>query len=361
MIKFLDLQKINNRYRKEIDQQLADILDDGWYIGGAKLTQFEKDFATYCGVKNCVGVANGLDAITLILRAYGFGSGDEIIVPANTFIATVLAITQIGATPVLVEPDISSYNIDPKLIEAAITPKTKAIIAVHLYGQVAPMDKINKIAKKYHLKVIEDSAQAHGALYHGQRTGSLGDAAAFSFYPGKNLGAMGDAGAVLTNDDQLADKIRALRSYGAKEKYVHLEKGVNSRLDEIQAAVLSIKLKYLDADNTRRREIAKFYCDNIHNSKIILPRNPANDSHVWHLFVVRTEDRLDLQQYLKNYNIETQIHYPTPIHKQKAYREWEDQLFPISEKIHREVLSLPMSPIMTDKEVQKIVDVVNSY
>ncbi|MDO5561887.1 MAG: DegT/DnrJ/EryC1/StrS family aminotransferase, partial [bacterium] len=249
MIKFLDLQKINNRYRQEIGQQLTEILDDGWYIGGSKLAQFEKDFANYCDVKHCLGVANGLDAITLILRAYGFGSGDEIIVPSNTFIATVLAVTQVGATPVLVEPSINNYNINPKLIEAAITPNTKAIIAVHLYGRAAEMQAINDLAKKHNLKVIEDSAQAHGAFYHGKKTGSLGDVAAFSFYPGKNLGAMGDAGAILTNDDQLANRILALRSYGAKDKYVHLEKGVNSRLDEMQAAVLSVKLKYLDTDN----------------------------------------------------------------------------------------------------------------
>ncbi len=363
MIKFLDLQKINNRFRTEIDQEIKEILDDGWYIGGKKLTKFEQDFATFCGVKNCLGVANGLDAITLILRGYGFGEDDEIIVPSNTFIATVLAITQVGATPVFVEPDINTYNLDPQLIEAAITSKTKAIIAVHLYGRVAPMKEINLIAKKHHLKVIEDSAQAHGAFLNEQRTGSLSDAAAFSFYPGKNLGAMGDAGAVLTNDDQLADKIRALRNYGAREKYVHQEKGVNSRLDDIQAAILSVKLPHLDADNKRRQEIAKFYCENINNEKITLPtynyKFPAEN--VWHVFVIRTSDRQQLQQYLKEKGIETQIHYPTPVHKQDAYREWKSLSYPISERIHREVLSLPISPVMTDEELKQIVLAINSY
>ena len=363
MIKFLDLQKINNRFRSEIDQEIKEILDDGWYIGGKKLSKFEQDFANFCGVRNCLGVANGLDAITLILRGYGFGKGDEVIVPSNTFIATILAITQVGATPVLVEPDINTYNLDPQLIEAAITPKTKAIIAVHLYGRVAPMKEINLIAQKYQLKVIEDSAQAHGALLNEQRTGSLSDAAAFSFYPGKNLGAIGDAGAVLTNDDQLADKIRALRNYGAKEKYVHQEKGVNSRLDDIQAAVLSVKLPYLDVDNKRRQKIAQFYCENINNEKIILPKYNYQfpEENVWHVFVIRTSNRQQLQQYLKEKGIETQIHYPTPIHKQNAYKEWADLSYPISEQIHREVLSLPISPIMTDEEVKEIVLTINSY
>lgn len=361
MIKFLDLQKINNRYRTEIDQTIKDILDSGWYLLGDKLSTFENEFAQFCGTKNCVGVANGLDAITLILRGYGFGPGDEIIVPSNTFIATILAVTQVGATPVLVEPLLDTACLDSKLLEAAITPKTKAIIAVHLYGRACEMDGINKIAQEHGLKVIEDAAQAHGAIYHSHRVGNLGDAAAFSFYPGKNLGAMGDGGAVLTNDNQLAEKVRALRCYGAKDKYVHLMKGVNSRLDDMQAAVLSVKLKYLDADNKRRQEIAQFYCHHIKNSKIQLPLFVDDGSHVWHVFVIRTENRSNLQHYLKDKGIETQIHYPTPIHKQKAYQEWADLSFPISEKIHREVLSIPISPVLTEEEMKTIARALNAY
>ena len=573
MIKFLDLEKINNRFRVEIDDRIKAILDKGWYLQGEENEKFTKNFAHYCGSKYCVGVANGLDAINLIIRAYGFKEGDEIIVPSNTYIATILAVSENGCTPVLVEPDINTYNINPDLIEEKITDKTKAIIVVHLYGQAVQMGKIWAIAKKYNLKVIEDSAQAHGAIYRssasaplagevseGQRgvfsihqnysisaplagevpeggrgvnhryyapyikefarqmrkemtlqevklwqhirkeqlgvkfrrqvainnkyiadfacldkrliievdggqhcesqsdiqrtfylekenfriirfwnneidknlegclnfileelnntplrpsdtspargadklcaniltnpsdtsfargadelcantlttpsdtytemgidalrVGNLSDASAFSFYPGKNLGCMGDGGAITTNDEELYKKIKAIANYGSDRKYHHIYKGVNSRLDEIQAAVLDVKLKYLDSDNARRREISKYYRENIKNPKIILPQVYDEISHVWHIFAVRTENRDEFQKYLDSKGIQTLIHYPTPPHKQGAYKEWENKSYPISEEIHRTILSLPISPVLTDEEVQKVVEVINEY
>lgn len=569
MIKFLDLEKINNRFRVEIDDRIKAILDKGWYLQGEENEKFTKNFAHYCGSKYCVGVANGLDAINLIIRAYGFKEGDEIIVPSNTYIATILAVSENGCTPVLVEPDINTYNINPDLIEEKITDKTKAIIVVHLYGQAVQMEKIWAIAKKYNLKVIEDSAQAHGAIYRssasaplagevpeggrgvnhryyapyikefarqmrkemtiqevklwqhirkeqlgvkfrrqvainnkyiadfacldkrliievdgGQhcesqsdiqrtfylekenfriirfwnneidknlegclnfileelnntplrpsdtspargadklcaniltnpsdtsfargadelcantltnpsdtsfargadklcantltnssetytamgidalRVGNLSDASAFSFYPGKNLGCMGDGGAITTNDEELYKKIKAIANYGSDRKYHHIYKGVNSRLDEIQAAVLDVKLKYLDSDNARRREISKYYRENIKNPKIILPQVYDEISHVWHIFAVRTENRDEFQKYLDSKGIQTLIHYPTPPHKQGAYKEWENKSYPISEEIHRTILSLPISPVLTDEEVQKVVEVINEY
>ena len=553
MIKFLDLEKINNRFRVEIDDRIKAILDKGWYLQGEENEKFTKNFAHYCGSKYCVGVANGLDAINLIIRAYGFKEGDEIIVPSNTYIATILAVSENGCTPVLVEPDINTYNINPDLIEEKINDKTKAIIVVHLYGQAVQMEKIWAIAKKYNLKVIEDSAQAHGAIYRssasaplagevseGQRgvfsihqnysisaplagevpeggrgvnhryyapyikefarqmrkemtlqevklwqhirkeqlgvkfrrqvainnkyiadfacldkrliievdggqhcesqsdiqrtfylekenfriirfwnneidknlegclnfileelnktplrpsdtsfargvdelcantlttpsdtytemgidalrVGNLSDASAFSFYPGKNLGCMGDGGAITTNDEELYKKIKAIANYGSDRKYHHIYKGVNSRLDEIQAAVLDVKLKYLDSDNARRREISKYYRENIKNPKIILPQVYDEISHVWHIFAVRTENRDEFQKYLDSKGIQTLIHYPTPPHKQGAYKEWENKSYPISEEIHRTILSLPISPVLTDEEVQKVVEVINEY
>ena len=562
MIKFLDLEKINNRFRDEIDGRIAKILDKGWYLQGEENETFCKHFAQYCGTKYCVGVANGLDAINLIIKAYGFSEGDEIIVPSNTYIATILAVSQNGCTPVLVEPDINTYNINPDLIEEKITPKTKAIIVVHLYGRAVDMEKIWELAKKYNLKIIEDSAQAHGAIYtphphaaevgrihdklapeafaplageadlrtddtnvselvriasktngqelcseseilrawsksktmsrsdkggynsdaglysvnevssnfetphppsgtspargaeadgdklaqeafalqsdkRGVRTGNLGDASAFSFYPGKNLGCMGDGGCVTTNDEELYKKVKAIANYGSDRKYHHIYKGVNSRLDEIQAAVLDVKLKYLDEDNEKRRVIAEYYLENIKNPKIILPYTPlllgsirnnlaqevfaplagemsrsdkggcnlptsqleaknmctkdyvvetplrssttspargAEASHedleklentplqtVWHVFPVRTENRDEFQKYLTDNGIQTIIHYPTPPHKQLAYKEWNSLSFPISEEIHRTIISLPISPVMTDDEVKKVVEVVNGY
>ena len=514
MIKFLDLEKVNNRFRKEIDSRFKNILDKGWYLQGEENEKFAQNFANYCGTKYAVGVANGLDAINLIIRAYGFGNGDEIIVPSNTYIATILAISENGCTPVLVEPDIKTYNINPDLIEEKITDKTKAIIVVHLYGQAVQMEKVWAMAKKYNLKVIEDSAQAHGAVYcsaasaplvgevpeggrgvnhryyapymkefarqmrkemtpqevklwqhirkeqlgakfrrqvtidnkyiadfaclekrliieidGGQhcnsdtdiqrtyylekenfriirfwnneieknldgcirilkeelgniaggntplrpsdtspargaevrRVGNLGDASAFSFYPGKNLGCMGDGGAVTTNDEELYKKVKAIANYGSDRKYHHIYKGVNSRLDEIQAAVLDVKLPHLDSDNARRREISKYYRENITNPKIILPQVYDEMAHVWHIFAIRSENRDDLQKHLEANGIQTNIHYPTPPHKQGAYKEWKNKSYPISEKIHRTILSLPISPVLTDEEVKKVVEVVNAF
>lgn len=361
MIKFLDLKKINNRYREEIDSRIKDILDKGWYLQGEENENFTKNFANFCGTKFALGVANGLDALNLIIKAYGFGNGDEIIVPANTYIATILAISENGCIPILVEPDIKTYNINPDSIEEKITTKTKAIMVVHLYGQAVQMEKIWKIAKKYNLKIIEDSAQAHGAIYQENRTGNLGDASGFSFYPGKNLGCIGDGGAVTTNDEELFNKIKAIANYGSDRKYHHIYKGVNSRLDEIQAAVLDIKLKHLDSDNNKRREISKYYRENIKNSKIILPETYDEKSHVWHIFAVRTQNRDEFQKYLTEKSIQTIIHYPTPPHKQGAYKEWNNLSFPITEEIHNTILSLPISPVMTDSEIEKVVEVVNEY
>lgn len=361
MIKFLDLKKINNRYREEIDSRIKNILDKGWYLQGEENENFTKNFANFCGTKFALGVANGLDALNLIIKAYGFGNGDEIIVPANTYIATILAISENGCIPILVEPDIKTYNINPDSIEEKITSKTKAIMGVHLYGQAVQMEKIWKIAKKYNLKIIEDSAQAHGAIYQENRTGNLGDASGFSFYPGKNLGCMGDGGAVTTNDEELFNKIKAIANYGSDRKYHHIYKGVNSRLDEIQAAVLDVKLKHLDSDNNKRREISKYYRENIKNSKIILPETYDEKSHVWHIFAVRTHNRDEFQKYLTEKGIQTIIHYPTPPHKQGAYKEWNNLSFPITEEIHNTILSLPISPVMTDSEIEKVVEVVNEF
>lgn len=361
MIKFLDLEKINNRFRKEIDERIKNILDKGWYLQGEENDKFSKHFAEYCGVKYVLGVANGLDALRLIIKASGFGEGDEIIVPANTYIATILAISDNGCTPVLVEPNINTYNIDPDKIEAAITPRTKAIMVVHLYGQAVQMQKVWDLAKKYNLKVFEDCAQAHGAIYQNKRVGSLSDAGAFSFYPGKNLGALGDAGAIATNDEDLYLRAKALANYGSDRKYHHIYKGLNSRLDEIQAAVLDVKLPHLDKDNARRREIAAYYRRHITNPKIILPQTYDENAAVWHVFVVRTKERDAFQQYLSDNGVQTIIHYPCPPHKQLAYKEWNNLSYPISEEIHNTIISLPISPVMTDDEVEKVVEIVNAW
>lgn len=361
MISFLDLQKVNNRFRAQIDARFNRVLDDGWYIKGKQDETFEQHFAAYTGAKHCIGVANGLDALNLIIKAYGFGPGDEIIVPANTYIASILAISENGCTPVLVEPDITTYNINPDLIEEKITPRTKAIMVVHLYGQAVQMHKVWEIAHKHQLKIIEDAAQAHGAMYQGRRTGNLGDAAGFSFYPGKNLGCLGDGGCVTTSDDALAAKIRAIANYGSDRKYHHIYKGTNSRLDELQAAVLDIKLPHLDGDNARRQEIAAYYRAHIRHPQITLPQTYDEKAHVWHIFAIRCPHRDALQQYLKNQGIETLIHYPTPPHLQGAYSEWKTCSYPVSETIHREELSLPMSPVLTDEEVKKIVEVINQF
>ena len=361
MIKFLDPQKINNRFRVQMDARIKAVLDKGWYLEGEENQIFARNFAKFCGTKFALGVANGLDAINLIIKAYEFGVGDEIIVPSNTYIATILAISQNGCTPVLVEPDIDTYNINPDLIEAKITPKTKAIIVVHLYGQAVQMQKIWALAQQYNLKIIEDSAQAHGAIYEGKRVGNLGDASAFSFYPGKNLGCLGDGGGITTNDEVLFRKIKAIANYGSDRKYHHIYKGVNSRLDEIQAAVLDIKLAHLDEDNARRREIAKIYREQIKNPKIILPKAYNESACVWHCFVVRTKKRDEFEAYLNQNGVQTIIHYPTPPHKQDAYSEWAQQSYPLSEQIHATIISLPISPVMSDDEVQKVVEVVNAF
>ena len=361
MISFLDLTKINNRFRKEIELCISDILDRGSYLQGVYNESFCLNFAKFCGVKHAIGVANGLDALTLIIRAYGFTNGDEIIVPANTYIASILSISRNGCTPILVEPDIKNYNIDVERIEEKITQRTKAIMVVHLYGQAVKMDKVLMLAKKYNLKVIEDAAQAHGALYHGKRVGNLGDAAAFSFYPGKNLGCLGDGGAVTTNDTELYKKICAIANYGSHIKYHNIYKGINSRLDELQAAVLDVKLKSLDIDNSRRKEIAQFYRLNIVNQNIILPECEDNDAHVWHIFPIRCLNRDELQSYLFDHGIYTLIHYPVPPHKQPAYKEWNNLSFPVSEKIHREELSLPISPVMEYEDINFIVNILNEW
>lgn len=366
MIKFLDLQKINLQHQTEIEAQLLEVFRSGWYLMGEKLKSFESNLSSYIGSSHAIGVANGLDALRLILKAYIemgiMAVGDEIIVPSNTYIASILAISDNGLVPVLVEPDINSYNIDVSKIQEKINSKTKAILIVHLYGRIIFSDQLQQIAKENNLKIIEDNAQAIGAEWNGKKSGNLGDAAGFSFYPGKNLGALGDAGAITTNDDQLATTIRALANYGSNQKYVNIYKGLNSRLDEIQAAILDVKLKYIDSENKRRTEIAKRYISEIKNPKIILPEFPENeDEHVWHLFVIRTENRDELQNYLSEKNIQTLIHYPIPPHQQNAYKEWNDLSFPTSEKIHNEVLSLPISPVLEDEEVQTIIKALNHF
>lgn len=371
MIKFLDLQKINASYADELKQAASEVIDSGWYLLGERVKQFESHLANFIGIKHAIGVANGLDALRLILKAYKelgvIQEGDEIIVPANTYIATILAITDNLLKPVLVEPDINTYNLNISLIEQHITPRTRAIMVVHLYGQACWSNELENIAKTNKLKIIEDNAQAIGAIWNGKRTGSLGDAAGISFYPGKNLGALGDSGAVTTNNDELAEIIRAIANYGSKVKYHNEYQGLNSRLDEIQAAFLDVKLKYIDAENQRRREIAQYYCENIKNEKIILPirtfqfviRNYS--SHVWHVFVIRSKQRDKLQEYLSENKIQTLIHYPIPPHKQSAYKKMNYLTFPITEQIHNEVLSLPISPMMSNKEIIKCVEVIDKF
>ena len=371
MIKFLDLQKITKKYEAEIKVAIERTVDSGQYLFGEELRNFEKEYAAFCGTRHCIGVANGLDALRLIFRAYiemgVMKQMDEVIVPANTYIASILSITDNQLKPVLVEPDLKTYNIDPDLIENFITVRTKAIMIVHLYGQNAYQDKIKNICEKHNLKLIEDNAQSQGAIYKGKRTGSLGDAAGNSFYPGKNLGAFGDAGAITTDNDELALIVRILSNYGSSVKYENLYKGMNSRLDDIQAAVLRIKLKYLDDDNKRRREIAQYYSKNINNSDIILPINSAQTpitnyaGHVWHLYVIRCKQRDKLQEYLTKCGVQTLIHYPIPPHKQMAYAEYNALCFPITEDIHRQVLSLPISQVMSDEDVKFIVDKLNAW
>lgn len=369
MIKFLDLQKINEQYAEELKQVAAEVIDSGWYLMGDRVKRFETNLANYIDVKHAIGVANGLDALRLILKSYielgVMKEGDEVIVPANTYIASILAITDNRLTPILVEPDINTYNLDLDLIEDKITERTKAIMVVHLYGQVCWGPKLEALAKKHNLKIIEDNAQAIGAEWNGIKSGALGDAAGLSFYPGKNLGALGDGGTVTTNDDQLAEVVRTLGNYGSKQKYVNEYHGLNSRLDEIQAAFLDVKLKCLDAENTRRREIAEYYCKHIKNPDIILPitnsKQPTSNSHVWHLFVIRHPQRNKLQHFLNEKEIQTLIHYPTPPHKQSAYKTLNILNLPVTEQIHEEVLSLPISPVLAMAEIETVVNHINKF
>lgn len=365
MIKFLDLKKVTESHGTDIHEAVNRVVNSGWYLQGKENDKFEKNFANYIGTKYAVGCANGLDALIWIFRAYVemgvMKPGDEVIVPANTYIASILAISENGLVPVLVEPDINTYQIDPEKIEEAITPKTKAVLIVHLYGQCAYTDKIGELCKKYNLKLIEDNAQAHGCKYKGQHTGSIGDAAGHSFYPGKNLGALGDAGAVTTNDEELAKVIRAVANYGSTKKYVFKYIGRNSRLDEIQAAVLDVKLKHLDDDNQKRKEVAKKYIEGITNPAIILPKVEDWDAHVFHIFPIRTRKRDELHDYLEKNGVQTIIHYPIPPHKQDCYKEWNDRSYPITEQVAAEELSLPMSPVMTDKEVNEVIRILNEW
>ncbi|PIP03779.1 MAG: erythromycin biosynthesis sensory transduction protein eryC1 [Hydrogenophilales bacterium CG_4_10_14_3_um_filter_58_23] len=362
-IPFLDLKTPHIELRLQLQDAFERVLNSGWYIQGNELKLFEEEFAHYCEAKHCIGVGNGLDALHLILRAYGIGDGDEVIVPSNTYIATWLAASYAGATPIPVEPDERTYNIDPARIEAAITSRTKAIMVVHLYGQPADMDAIIVIAKKHNLKVIEDAAQAHGARYKGKRVGTLGDAAGFSFYPGKNLGAIGDGGAVTTSDAELAEKIRVLGNYGSHVKYHNEVKGYNSRLDELQAAFLRAKLKKLEAWNSQRKVVAADYFHQLNGSNLVLPFVPEWADPVWHLFVVRSQQRENLQAHLQQQGIGTMIHYPIPPHLQPAYSElgYKQGDFPIAEAIHREVLSLPMGPTMSGAQVTQVIKVTNDY
>jgi dTDP-4-amino-4,6-dideoxygalactose transaminase len=362
-VPFSDLKRTHDGLKNEMYNKFNSVYENGWFIMGHEVEMFEKEFAKFCNVKHCIGCGNGLDALYLILKAYEIGEGDEVIVPSNTFIATALAVSYTGARPVLVEPDINTFNINPDLIESKINDKTKAIITVHLYGQPAEMDKITDIAKKYDLKVIEDAAQAHGALYKGKKVGSLGDAAGFSFYPGKNLGALGDGGAITTNDDELASKLKAITNYGSMQKYHHIYKGVNSRLDEMQAAFLRVKLNYLQEWSVERNSIANKYRKGIKNNQVILPLVNEHCSAVWHLFVIRTNYRDKLVEYLNAREIGTVIHYPIAIHEQEAYKDlqYKHGDLPIAEEIAQCVVSIPMWIGMTDDEIDYVIDAINNF
>lgn len=362
MIPFLPLHDINERFRAEIDSAVKRVLDSGWYLLGKEVEAFEQEFAAWCGTRHAVAVGCGLDALSLTVQAYGFGPGDEIIVPANTFIATFLAITRNGCTPVPVEPLESTCNLDPAQLETHITPRTRAVIAVHLYGRAADMDAINAIAREHGLKVIEDAAQAHGASLHGRRAGALGDAAGFSFYPGKNLGSLGDGGMVVSDDEELIGKVRALANYGSDRKYHHIFKGSNSRLDEFQAAILRVKLRHLDFDNERRRAIAALYRERFSgNPEIGLTSDCPAEENVWHIFPIFVRERDRLAARLKEQGIQTNIHYPTPPHLQEAYRELSGLSLPVTERIHERELSLPMSPILSEEDAGAVADAVNQF
>lgn len=365
MITFLDLKKITAKYANEIHEAVDRVIDRGWYLQGEENERFEANFANYIGTKHAVGCANGLDALIWIFRAYIelgiMKPGDEVIVPANTYIASILALTENGLVPVFVEPRLETLEIDDRRIEGLITEKTKAIFIVHLYGRCAYTEKIGELCKKYNLKLIEDNAQAHGCRYGDRKTGSLGDAAGHSFYPGKNLGALGDAGAVTTNDSQLADSIRALANYGSAKKYVFRYCGRNSRLDEIQAAILDVKLKYLDEDNDLRKRIAGYYIEHISNPCIMLPEKMPDEGNVFHLFPILCDRRNELHDYFESNGVQTIIHYPIPPHKQECYKEWNSLLLPVTEQIHNQELSLPISPVMTMEEAEEVVKLINDF
>ena len=365
MIPFLDYKAVNAPYFEEIEAAMSRVLRSGWYVLGPEVKGFEAEYAAYCGTQHCIGVSSGLDALILILRAWKelgkLKEGDEVIVPANTYIASILAITESRLVPVLVEPDEATYNLDPTKIEAAITDKTRVIMAVHLYGQCADMDPINAIAAKHSLLVMEDAAQSQGATYHGRRSGNLSDAAAHSFYPGKNLGAIGEGGAVTTHDGELEDMVRRLRNYGSHVKYENEVKGLNNRLDELQAAVLRVKLKYLDRDNARRKSVAEAYLAGIINQDLVLPTVFPNCEPCWHLFVVRTTNRDRVMEYLKENGVGSAIHYPIPPHQQLAYSEWNSISYPITEAIHRECVSLPISPVHDSAEILRVCELLNIY
>lgn len=364
-VHFLSLKNITDKYSEEIHNAVDTVIDSGWYLQGRANEEFERHYAQYIGTKYCVGVANGLDALTLIFRAYielgVMKPGDEVIVPANTYIASILAITENDLIPILVEPDICTYQIDEKRIEEKITSRTKAILIVHLYGKCAFTAEIGKLCDKYNLKLVEDNAQAHGCMYRSRKTGGLGDAAGHSFYPGKNLGALGDGGAITTNNEELANIVRILANYGSSKKYVFMYQGKNSRLDEIQATILDVKLRHLDEDNKRRMELANQYIDGICVQQITVPDKSVNGDNVFHVFPIRTERRDELQQYLKSKDIQTLIHYPIPPHKQKAYVEWNEMSFPITEEIHQTELSLPMSPTLKDEEIDYVISMINEW
>ncbi len=365
MIKFLDLKGVTNKYSEELHEAVNRVVDSGWYLQGNENKRFEENYANYIGSEYCIGVGNGLDALIWIYRAFiemgVMKPGDEVIVPANTYIASILAITENGLVPVLVEPKLDTLEIDDDKIEKAITERTKSILIVHLYGRCAYTEKIGNLCKKYNLELVEDNAQAHGCRFRDHRTGSLGHAAGHSFYPGKNLGAFGDAGAVTTDDKELADCIRALANYGSQKKYVFKYKGKNSRLDEIHAAVLDVKLRHLDEDNKHRQEIAKYYYDNIKNPLIKLPARLKDENNVYHVFPILCESRDELQQYLTDNEVQTLIHYPIPPHKQECYREWNNKSYSVTEQIHKEELSLPISPVMEKCDVIKVVDILNKF
>lgn len=361
MIEFGKLNRMHEEIRDDIDNAIKRVIDNSYYIEGPYLAQFEKEFSNYIGCKYCVGVGNGLEGIKLSLLAIGVKEGDEVIIPSHTYIATALAVSAIRANPVFVECDENNFNIDASKIEQKITEKTKAIVVVHLYGQCCDMDEIMRIAKKYNLKVVEDAAQAHGATYKGKKAGTLGDIAEFSFYPGKNLGCLGDGGCITTNDEELANKVKMLRNYGSSKKYVHDVKGENSRLDEIQASILLAKLPYLDKWNKRRCEIAKKYLNEINNPKVVLPSKMENNEHVWHQFVIKVKNREEFQEYMLKNKVQTMVHYPIAIHKQEAYKEFNDLELPIAEKLAAEVVSLPMYYGLTDDEVDYVVKVINNY